>query len=317
MHASVEGVQTRHCSPIQGMPKAMLFKKLPLKSEVAVVLQNPNLRRRHLPLRRVNGLPFMPARTNAPKAPKRATTSVDLQALGFRVAESGPHTSKTLMLQELEALLEAVPADAPAKAIGQRSWRRTCWESLPQAVRKPPQAQGPAWPRPHQTAVSGVASALGRRSGCTPPVGLAQWPSPRPSADGHCNAGDWDDPGPGAATLRDGGGCSGLQPGPTQPQGARCGGPQHRQQLDSKRTPQRQSQETAAFTEAPSGGSSPSDVAGLRQRQARQSTVQHSLGSSARHIKRRITGACGAGQAPGFAQALPRRWGGLNRSQWP
>ena len=28
----------------------------------------------------------------------------------------GPHTSKTLMLQELEALLAAVPADAPAKA---------------------------------------------------------------------------------------------------------------------------------------------------------------------------------------------------------
>tara|TARA_B100000674_G_C37806584_1_gene899085 strand:+ start:310 stop:1122 length:813 start_codon:yes stop_codon:yes gene_type:complete len=58
----------------------------------------------------------MPARTNAPKVPKHATTNVDLQALGFRVAQSGPHTSKTLMLQELEALLAAVPADAPAKA---------------------------------------------------------------------------------------------------------------------------------------------------------------------------------------------------------
>jgi hypothetical protein len=32
------------------------------------------------------------------------------------VADSGPHTSKTLMLQELEALLAAVPADVPAKA---------------------------------------------------------------------------------------------------------------------------------------------------------------------------------------------------------
>lgn len=116
MHASVEGVQTRHSSPIQGMPKAKYFKKLPLKSEEAVVLQNPNLRTRHLPLRRVNGLLFMPARTNAPKAPKHAATRVDLQALGFRVAQSGPHTSKTLMLQELEALLGAVPADAPAKA---------------------------------------------------------------------------------------------------------------------------------------------------------------------------------------------------------
>ena len=105
MHTSVEGVQTRHSSPIQGMPRPMFFKKLPLKSNEAVVLQNPNLRTRHLPFRRVNSLPFMPARTNAPKAPKHAATSVDLQALGFRVAQSGPHTSKTLMLQELEALL--------------------------------------------------------------------------------------------------------------------------------------------------------------------------------------------------------------------
>ena len=39
----------------------------------------------------------------------------DLTAQGFRVADSGPHTSKTLMLQELETLLAAVPADAPAK----------------------------------------------------------------------------------------------------------------------------------------------------------------------------------------------------------
>jgi len=116
MHTSVEGVQTRHSSPIQGMPRPMFFKKLPLKSNEAVVLQNPNLRTRHLPFRRVNGLPFMPARTNAPKAPKHAATSIDLQALGFRVAQSGSHTSKTLMLQELEALLAVVPADAPAKA---------------------------------------------------------------------------------------------------------------------------------------------------------------------------------------------------------
>jgi len=36
--------------------------------------------------------------------------------MGFRVADSGPHTSKTLMLQELETLLAAVPSDAPAKA---------------------------------------------------------------------------------------------------------------------------------------------------------------------------------------------------------
>jgi hypothetical protein len=58
----------------------------------------------------------MPARHSNPKPPKAADAKGDLAALGFRVADSGPHTSKTLMLQELEALLAAVPADAPAKA---------------------------------------------------------------------------------------------------------------------------------------------------------------------------------------------------------
>ena len=70
----------------------------------------------HLPFRLVNGLPSMPARTNTPQAPTHPTTSVDLQALGFRVAPSGPHTSKTLMLQELETLLAVVPANAPLQA---------------------------------------------------------------------------------------------------------------------------------------------------------------------------------------------------------
>jgi hypothetical protein len=58
----------------------------------------------------------MPARRSNPKPAKAANTKGDLAVLGFRVADSGPHTSKTLMLQELEALLAAVPADAPAKA---------------------------------------------------------------------------------------------------------------------------------------------------------------------------------------------------------
>jgi len=58
----------------------------------------------------------MPARRSSPKPPKPADPKGDLAALGFRVADSGPHTSKTLMLQELETLLEAVPADGPAKA---------------------------------------------------------------------------------------------------------------------------------------------------------------------------------------------------------
>lgn len=37
-------------------------------------------------------------------------------AMVFRVADSGPHISKTLMLQDLETLLAAVPTDSPAKA---------------------------------------------------------------------------------------------------------------------------------------------------------------------------------------------------------
>jgi hypothetical protein len=57
----------------------------------------------------------MPVRSPSPKPPKAADAKGDLTAFGFRVADSGPHTSKTLMLQELEALLAAVPTDAPAK----------------------------------------------------------------------------------------------------------------------------------------------------------------------------------------------------------
>jgi len=59
---------------------------------------------------------YMPAPRTRPKPPEAHEGSAELLALGFRVADSGPHTSKTLMLQELEALLAAVPADAPAKA---------------------------------------------------------------------------------------------------------------------------------------------------------------------------------------------------------
>lgn len=58
----------------------------------------------------------MPSRRSAPKPAKPSEAHADLAALGFRVADSGPHTSKTLMLQELETLLAAVPADAPAKS---------------------------------------------------------------------------------------------------------------------------------------------------------------------------------------------------------
>ncbi len=68
------------------------------------------------PPRPAQPLRYMPARSSSPKPPKDADAKGDLAALGFRVAGSGPHTSKTLMLQELEALLAAVPAGAPAKA---------------------------------------------------------------------------------------------------------------------------------------------------------------------------------------------------------
>ena len=68
------------------------------------------------PPRPAQPLRYMPARRSSPKPPKVADTKADLAALGFRVADSGPHTSKTLMLQELEALLAAIPPDAPAKA---------------------------------------------------------------------------------------------------------------------------------------------------------------------------------------------------------
>ena len=68
------------------------------------------------PPRAAQPLRSMPARRSSPKPPKVADAKGDLAALGFRVAGSCPHTSKTLMLQELEALLAAVPAGAPAKA---------------------------------------------------------------------------------------------------------------------------------------------------------------------------------------------------------
>lgn len=58
----------------------------------------------------------IPAHRSSPKPPKGTDANSDLAALGFRVADSGPHTSKTLMLQELEALLAVVPAEATAKA---------------------------------------------------------------------------------------------------------------------------------------------------------------------------------------------------------
>lgn len=68
------------------------------------------------PTRAAQTFRCMPARRSRPKPAKAAEAKAHLAAQGFRVADSGQHTSKTLMLQELEALLAAVPADAPARA---------------------------------------------------------------------------------------------------------------------------------------------------------------------------------------------------------
>ena len=68
------------------------------------------------PPRAAHALRRMPARCSSAKHPEVSDDKVDLVTLGFWVADSGPHTSKTLMLQEPEILLAAIPADAPAKA---------------------------------------------------------------------------------------------------------------------------------------------------------------------------------------------------------
>ena len=149
----------------------------------------------------------------------------------------------------------------------------------PQGNRLP--AHRPARPRSQQAAVPRAATALGRGSGSAPPVGPAERPGPRPAADGHHGEGDGDGPRGAAAAIRDGGCSPGLHPRPPQPQGARCGGPQRRQQLDPERSPQGQGQETAAAAQAPSGRFVPGVVDGLRQRQARQGSAQHPLGDSA------------------------------------
>ena len=58
----------------------------------------------------------MPASRTRPKPQQAHEDSVERLGLGFRVAASGPNTSKTLMFQELETLLAAVPVDAAAEA---------------------------------------------------------------------------------------------------------------------------------------------------------------------------------------------------------
>jgi hypothetical protein len=61
-------------------------------------------------------LSCMSARRSTPKPPRTSEPHAALAALGFRLADSGPQTSMTLMLRELETLLAAVPVDARAKS---------------------------------------------------------------------------------------------------------------------------------------------------------------------------------------------------------
>jgi hypothetical protein len=58
----------------------------------------------------------MPVRLSRAKPTQAADSMGDLTPKGFRIADSDPHTNKTLMLQEREPLLAAEPADAAAKA---------------------------------------------------------------------------------------------------------------------------------------------------------------------------------------------------------
>ncbi len=63
-----------------------------------------------------------------------------MAVLGFRVTDSGPHTSKTLMLQELEALLMPVRAkplvkvyQARGEAANEQGFFNTCDETATQS----------------------------------------------------------------------------------------------------------------------------------------------------------------------------------------
>ena len=58
----------------------------------------------------------MAARRSAPKPPRTSVPHAGFAALARRVSDSGPQISKTLMLQELDTLLAAVPIDAATKA---------------------------------------------------------------------------------------------------------------------------------------------------------------------------------------------------------
>ena len=57
---------------------------------------------------------YMPTLSSTPKPTKVADAKGDLVAQGFRVDDNGPHTSNSLRVQELKAILSALPADAAA-----------------------------------------------------------------------------------------------------------------------------------------------------------------------------------------------------------
>jgi len=69
-----------------------------------------------VPPRADQTLPFRSARCSSLKALKTADAKGDLAVMGSWVANSALNTRKTSTLQELEALLAAVPVDASAEA---------------------------------------------------------------------------------------------------------------------------------------------------------------------------------------------------------
>ena len=58
----------------------------------------------------------MPVRRTSPNRLRTSAIQNELAELGFRVADNGAYTSKTLMLQELDGKKVAFPVEAPAKA---------------------------------------------------------------------------------------------------------------------------------------------------------------------------------------------------------
>lgn len=70
------------------------------------------------------------------KVPEANDGNGELGALALRVAGRGPHTSKPLMLQDLETLLAAMPADDEAKACRAAIVDENAWGKRTLSARK-------------------------------------------------------------------------------------------------------------------------------------------------------------------------------------